>query len=836
MEADNDSVVLPVDNSVQPSECPTIWDEANLGGGSDCMQIHSTNVLPSKRASVPQRSETIRQFEERRHIDPPSLHPSENNANREGITQEPPPMYSSLFQKVTYPDKPQSSCHATLHDGNSSIGTLHSTRSASHQHNLHHHSCSSLEYAHPPSHDYYFRSIPIRFDPSHYKLERDCLPHTINDNSNQSFSISKPYQNEANPLSHVHYQNELPFLSSWGMKPPLCQSSTFHASFNNTGRNDGENCDKSSVSMGDDKPRHSSDEGIAATRIYGMTAGNQQLGVNLLTPSGSQISKYNNVLRYTTESPSLVARSHHPSINSINPMSRKGPESESATYPVAENKRSCRPGPNEAQMDTHVDNCTSSHSTDERLWKVVNEHENDSEINRKPEVITSSVNDYVCDISSISSDARYSHPEVDKDLIPGKITLLSTDWAKRKWKYARCFDKMLPKENPSEIDSVSFFTILLKVHEFTSNTISDCLLEYYKKLCLRFNLSYNRAKTGDMISQIQDAVVKSSTEYSDEYLQMCLLFMKYPFVYDFDWFRKAVRIVEEEYSIKIPIYPQNQNFVYSVLVDTRLAVMNNRFRRVMLRQVGKVWYDKKQSKTKTVFGESADLYWEKKEVFVERHIFRGYLASIKGISDNSTTEDFIRNIKEESNSREEFCWKMGEAFWNTSDGSLTAVPRPATSYVKSETNKLTFPNISQVHHSEGYANEPSWQRRHPPQGMLEENVHPPSPLASKRGLYNSHRNEYPSYCPTIPPISIHDDASQQSFDKTRRYLKSVEHQEVATDSHPPCDAVSRRVIKDKDGSDIEQEWIEQYQGWLTTRIGNRHQSSCESIHCLDYLV
>ena len=66
--------------------------------------------------------------------------------------------------------------------------------------------------------------------------------------------------------------------------------------------------------------------------------------------------------------------------------------------------------------------------------------------------------------------------------------------------------------------------------------------------------------------------------------------------------------------------------------------------------MGKVWYDKKQSKTKTVFGESADLYWEKKEIFVERHIFRGYLASIKGILDKSMTEDVICNIKEESNS------------------------------------------------------------------------------------------------------------------------------------------------------------------------------------------
>ena len=90
--------------------------------------------------------------------------------------KDPPPMYPSLFQNVMYPDKPQSSCHAILHDGNSSIGTLHSTISASHQHNLHNHSCSNLEYARPPSHEYSFRSSPIHFDPPHYELEWDCLP------------------------------------------------------------------------------------------------------------------------------------------------------------------------------------------------------------------------------------------------------------------------------------------------------------------------------------------------------------------------------------------------------------------------------------------------------------------------------------------------------------------------------------------------------------------------------------------------------------------------------------------------------------------------------------
>ena len=94
------------------------------------------------------------------------------------------------------------------------------------------------------------------------------------------------------------------------------------------------------------------------------------------------------------------------------------------------------------------------------------------------DVITSSATDLVCDISSISSNARYSYPEVDKDLIHGKLSQPDMDWAIKKWKYARCFEKMLPRENPSKADAVSFYTILLRVYEFTSNMITECLLKF----------------------------------------------------------------------------------------------------------------------------------------------------------------------------------------------------------------------------------------------------------------------------------------------------------------------------------------------------------------------
>ena len=56
----------------------------------------------------------------------------------------------------------------------------------------------------------------------------------------------------------------------------------------------------------------------------------------------------------------------------------------------------------------------------------------------------------------------------------------------------------------------------------------------------------------------------------------------------------------------------------------------------MLRQVGKAWYDKKQYKTKTVFETNAVLCWEKKSVSVEKHIFRGYLVSVSGVSWDGT--------------------------------------------------------------------------------------------------------------------------------------------------------------------------------------------------------
>ena len=61
-------------------------------------------------------------------------------------------------------------------------------------------------------------------------------------------------------------------------------------------------------------------------------------------------------------------------------------------------------------------------------------------------------------------------------------------------------------------------------------------------------------------------------------------------------------------------------------------------------------------------------------MFVEKHIFRGYVVSIEDVSRARMTEDVICNIQGESNSRDEFCQKMGEMFWDRNDEFMKVPP------------------------------------------------------------------------------------------------------------------------------------------------------------------
>ena len=73
-------------------------------------------------------------------------------------------------------------------------------------------------------------------------------------------------------------------------------------------------------------------------------------------------------------------------------------------------------------------------------------------------------------------------------------------------------------------------------------------------------------------------MMNTSAVYSGEYLQMCLSFMSIHllmtligFARLFGWSKRS--------TASIPIHPQNQDFVYSLLVNIRLVVSNNRLKR-----------------------------------------------------------------------------------------------------------------------------------------------------------------------------------------------------------------------------------------------------------------
>ena len=105
-----------------------------------------------------------------------------------------------------------------------------------------------------------------------------------------------------------------------------------------------------------------------------------------------------------------------------------------------------------------------------------------------------------------------------------------------------------------------------------------------------------------------------------------------------------------------------------------------------------------------MFGKIVVVCWERKEVFVERHIFRGYLVSMEDVSNDSMsmTEDVICKIHEESNSRDKFCQKLGEIFRDRYDGLKPMPPVTVNSQLKTETEQLTSPTVSQVHGYPGY--------------------------------------------------------------------------------------------------------------------------------------
>ena len=155
----------------------------------------------------------------------------------------------------------------------------------------------------------------------------------------------------------------------------------------------------------------------------------------------------------------------------------------------------------------------------------------------------------------------------------------------------------------------------------------------------------------------------------------------------------------------------------------------------------------------------------------------------------------------------------------------------AHSKITTKTEQLHLPASFGMHHQPISAHEPCHQIFHH-QPMLKTGNHPHYPSASRPVEYRSQSNGYPGYCPKLPPIPDKSNEAQQlSLDKASRYQTSADHQStpgsVVVESHHPLNGNPNCIYTDKGGSVIEQQWIEEYQGWLTIRVDDRWESNCE---------
>ena len=109
---------------------------------------------------------------------------------------------------------------------------------------------------------------------------------------------------------------------------------------------------------------------------------------------------------------------------------------------------------------------------------------------------------------------------------------------------------MLPKTNPSTEDVEVFWDILLSIHDETYNLLNDHLLEHLRGLCHKYQLHTGCSKLmhARNIAAIHNAILASSTTFSDEYLKSVLEVIKHPLYHVTYWIDDVVHELEKRYG------------------------------------------------------------------------------------------------------------------------------------------------------------------------------------------------------------------------------------------------------------------------------------------------
>lgn len=234
---------------------------------------------------------------------------------------------------------------------------------------------------------------------------------------------------------------------------------------------------------------------------------------------------------------------------------------------------------------------------------------------------------------------------------------------------------MLPKKNPSTEDVEVFRDILLNIHGETYNLLNDHLLEHLRGLCHKYQLRTGCSKLmhARNIASIHNAILASSTTFSDEYLQSVLEVIKHPLYHVTYWIDDVVRELEKKYEIWFPSIVEN--FVRKLAHHTFNSTFHVRFKRGMNRHVGVVWYDRLERKKRG--GKANDTAKEsvhiKKSIMVGQFTYSGFLVYTRGERGLSTVDqniqppfefvsESVRESWNHSSTADEFSLKMKELF------------------------------------------------------------------------------------------------------------------------------------------------------------------------------
>lgn len=151
------------------------------------------------------------------------------------------PMYSSCDKKVMDSNIQELGPHPSQPHEMYSVDALHDAGSGFHEPSSKNHVYSNFGYRILPNHINSFRSNSVCFDTELQRIEGEIMPHTINEDSNQSFSIHEERQEEQKQVfcSHAKIQSnpktayKLPYLmSKGGRNQQLSGTSANHASLN----------------------------------------------------------------------------------------------------------------------------------------------------------------------------------------------------------------------------------------------------------------------------------------------------------------------------------------------------------------------------------------------------------------------------------------------------------------------------------------------------------------------------------------------------------------------------------------------------------------------------